>query len=119
MNRQAVYKSADVFMICVSANTMSSFNNIDRWRGEIDSAGPDKQQAPKLLILTKSDLLDELDEDDDNRVDFKLLVNKNKKSGFQGVAKTSSKVWEDFNVHKAFTKTLVTAFKTKFPGEAD
>ena len=69
-----------------------------------------------LLILTKSDLLEEMEEDAEDRVDNKMLVKKNKEKskGFNGVAKTSSKVWEDFNVHKAFTKTLHTAYKFKY-----
>ena len=66
-----------------------------------------------LLVLTKSDLLEDLDEDDDNVVTFKSLVKKSKSGGFTGCAKTSSKAWEDFNVHKAFTKVLTAAKKFK------
>ena len=29
-------------------------------------------------------------------------------------AKTSSKAWEDFNVHKAFNKALAAAYKYKY-----
>ena len=29
-------------------------------------------------------------------------------------AKTSSKAWEDFNVHKAFNKALTAAYKFKY-----
>ena len=32
----------------------------------------------------------------------------------QITAGTSSKEWEDFNVHKAFTKTLTFAYKFKY-----
>jgi len=31
--------------------------------------------------------------------------------------KTSSKEWEDFNVHTAFNKTLATAFMMKYEEE--
>ena len=32
-------------------------------------------------------------------------------------AKTSSKAWEDFNVHKAFNKALTAAYKYKYMEE--
>ena len=32
----------------------------------------------------------------------------------QIAAETSSKVWEDFNVHKAFNKTLTAAYNYKY-----
>ena len=64
-------------MICAASNSRTSFENIDRWRAEIAEV---KAYAPKVLILTKSDLLDEIDEDE--RVDFKMLVKKNKAGGF-------------------------------------
>ena len=35
-------------------------------------------------------------------------------NGFQIAAETSSKVWEDFNVHKAFNKTLTAAYNYKY-----
>ena len=37
-----------------------------------------------------------------------------KKNNYQGASETSSKEWEDFNVHKAFNKTLTTAYALKY-----
>ena len=34
-------------------------------------------------------------------------------------AKTSSKAWEDFNVHKAFNRALTAAYKYKYMGDED
>ena len=48
-------------MICAAANRKDSFENIGKWRAEIIQACP---QTPILLILTKSDLLEETDEED-------------------------------------------------------
>ena len=42
-------------MICVSTNQPSSFESIERWRNEIIEVESDK---PIMLILTKSDLQD-------------------------------------------------------------
>ena len=103
----------------LSEDAQRLFDRSSIFRGNFDVHAVTAVAGPALGRLDVVDLLDELDEDDEQRVDFKKLVKKNKSSGFQGVAKTSSKVWEDFNVHKAFTKTLVTAFKFKYPDEAE
>ena len=63
-----------------------------------------------MLILTKSDLHDFVDEP----VEFDALKKAANDGGFQGACKTSSKEWSDFNVHKAFNKTLTTAFIKKY-----
>ena len=41
------------------------------------------------------------------------MTNKSSTGGFQGALKTSSKIWEDFNVDKAFIETLKIAQKAK------
>ena len=64
-----------------------------------------------MLIMTKSDLEDLTAED--QRVTFEELKKKAEVGNFQGACQTSSKEWEDFNVHHAFNKTLITAFRSK------
>ena len=59
MNRKVQYKGADVFMICVAANQRSSFDNIEKWAKEICKVKPRK---PIMLVLTKSDTIDLIDE---------------------------------------------------------
>ena len=65
-----------------------------------------------MLVLTKSDYADII-HDEDKLVTFEMLTTKSSTGGFQGACQTSSKEWEDFNVHKAFNKTLITAFKSR------
>ena len=108
VNRKVQYQGADCFMICVACNQKSSFDNVDKWRNEIQEVEPSK---PVMLILTKSDMADIVDED--KLVTFESLTTKSQTGGFQGACQTSSKEWEDFNVHKAFNKTLITAYKAK------
>ena len=43
-----------------------------------------------------------------------MLKGKVEADGYQGYALTSSKEWEDFNVHKAFNKTLMLGLKAKY-----
>ena len=62
------------------------------------------------MILTKSDLADNIDDP----VDGDMLKGKVEADGYQGYALTSSKEWEDFNVHKAFNKTLMLGLKAKY-----
>jgi len=109
VNRKVQYKDADVFMICVAANSHDSLENVVRWKTEIQEI---EQEKPVALILTKSDLAEggELDEP----VEFSMVKNKQKEMGFSMSAKTSSKAWEDFNVHKAFNRALTAAYKFKY-----
>ena len=71
-----------------------------------------------MLALTKADITEARIIDNNFigekfRVDFEELETKSSSGGFQGACQTSSKEWEDFNVHKAFNKTLITAYKSK------
>ena len=43
-------------MICAATNNRLSFEHIDRWRNEIETTEPHK---PIMLVLTKSDLIEE------------------------------------------------------------
>ena len=52
-NRQVQYQNADCFMICVACNLRTSFENIEKWRAEIQAV---EQNKPIILVLTKSDL---------------------------------------------------------------
>lgn len=107
VNRKVQYQDADCFMICVACNMMDSFENIGKWKAEIQEV---EQQKPIMLILTKSDLKDEVDEP----VLISMLRKASKEQSFQGAMSTSSKAWEDFNVHKAFNKALTTAYMLKY-----
>ena len=94
-------------MICVACNARNSFENIEKWRAEIQAVETSK---PIILILTKSDLAvnatDPVTEEE--------LVDYQKEQNYQGASSTSSREWEDFNVHKAFNKTLTTAYALKY-----
>ena len=46
-------------MICVACNVRSSFDNIEKWRAEIQAVETSK---PIILILTKSDLSGQVDD---------------------------------------------------------
>ena len=46
-------------MICVAANSVDSLDNIHLWQSEIVEKEPEK---PIMLILTKSDLVDYVDD---------------------------------------------------------
>ena len=94
-------------MICVAANDEDSFENVEKWQLEIQEVDSDQ---PIFLILTKKDLIEELDDP----VTIKMLKEKSSSKGLQGAMGTSSKVWEDFNVHTAFNKTLATAYHAKY-----
>ena len=47
------------------------------------------------------------------------IKNKSKELNLTMYAKTSSKAWEDFNVHKAFNKALTAAFKYKYMDDSE
>ena len=82
-------------MICFAANAPTSLQNANKWAGEIRQSRPN---TPLILVLTKSDLKDYCE----NPIDPDDIKKKCKELGFQGDVQTSSKEWEDFNVHKAF-----------------
>ena len=60
--------------------------------------------------MTKSDLAEALDDP----VTIEDVDEKKEELSLQLSAATSSKEWEDFNVHKAFTRTLTFAYKYKY-----
>ena len=62
------------------------------------------------MILTKRDLEDYTEDP----VKISALRQASKEQGCQGAMSTSSKAWEDFNVHNAFNKALKTAFMNKY-----
>lgn len=107
LNRQTQYANADVFMICVAANSVDSLENVHLWQNEIVEKEPDK---PIMLILTKSDLIDYVDD----AVTYQQIKTAKETHGLQGCSQTSSKVWEDFNVHKAFVQTICTGYYAKY-----
>ena len=68
-----------------------------------------------FLVLTKSDMPDKKVSLSDlkSKVEEDKEANKGKKGGLKQAMKTSSKEWEDFNVHKAFNKVLGHALDPK------
>ena len=52
-------------------------------------------------------------------VDVKAIKKKTKDLNLTVWAKTSSKAWEDFNVHKAFNKALTAAYNYKYVEQDD
>lgn len=52
-DRQKIYKSMDVFFICVSQSDRQSWNEVGKWKHEINEECPN---APIFLVLTKDDL---------------------------------------------------------------
>ena len=73
-------------MICVAANNKESLENVTTWMNEIKEIEPTK---PIVIILTKSDLVDMLDEDE--VVDDAQIKAKMKECGFADSAVTSAK----------------------------
>ena len=71
-----------------------------------------------MLALTKADITEARFTHDNIsnekvKVYFEELETKSSSGGFLGACQTTSTEWEDFNVHKAFNKTLITAYKSK------
>ena len=108
VNRKVQYRGADCFMICVACNNQESLDNVNRWKVEIQDIEATK---PIMLVLTKSNLMEELEGE---CVDMTAIKKEAQKHGFQGSAKTSSKEWNDFNVHQCFNRTLATAYQYKY-----
>ena len=44
-------------MICVASNNKESLDSVNHWKVEVEDIEPER---PKVLILTKSDLLNEI-----------------------------------------------------------
>ena len=96
-------------MICVSVPDLNSFENINKWMTEISRSEPDK---PMMLILTMSDMLSEDSKGD--QVTYQQIRTAKDTHGLQGCCQTSSKKWEDFNVHKAFVRTISAGYFSKY-----
>ena len=101
-----------MFMICVATNNRESLESVERWKDEIQEI---EQSIPIALILTKADFLGMMDDG----VDVSMIKAKAKEMNLVMWAKTSSKAWEDFNVHKAFNKALTAAYRYKYGDESD
>ena len=63
-----------------------------------------------MLVLTKSDLQEMCD----NAVTYEMIKQAKDEQGLQGHCQTSSKEWNDFNVHKAFVRSICTAYFAKY-----
>ena len=94
-------------MVCVAVNSRESLSSIDKWKAEIATVEPEK---PLMLVLTKSDLM----EYHDDPVTYEEVKTAKEEKGMQGCCQTSSKAWEDHNVHKAFVRTIATGYFEKY-----
>ena len=85
--------------------------NIGKWKAEIQSKEPSK---PICLVMTKRDLIDDVEADQmSSFVTKKELLAEKKKQGFVKFCSTSSKAWNDFNVHKAFNTIIMAGHEFK------
>ena len=66
--------------------------------------------VPIILVLTKSDLQEMCDD----AVTYDMIKKAKDENGLQGHCQTSSKEWQDFNVHKAFVRTICTGYFAKY-----
>ena len=62
VNRQIQYKGSDVFIVAVAANNPDSLQSVPRWVTEIRSIRP---ETPILIVLTKGDLIEYMEADED------------------------------------------------------
>ena len=99
-------------MMCVVCTEKTTLDSVAKWKAEVQDVESEK---PILLIATKSDLASF----SDDPITLSDLKKKNQQEGFQGFSRTSSKAWEDHNVHKAFTKALATALRLKYDDDDD
>ena len=97
-------------MICVAVPNSDSLDNINKWKAEISRIEPDK---PMILILTKSDMLSE-ELKESHYVTYEQVKTAKDTHGLQGCCQTSSKQWQDFNVHKAFVRTICAGYFNKY-----
>ena len=73
-----------------------------------------------MIVLTKADLISDEDENGENDdvdgrlVTYRKIRETKDKHGMQGCCKTSAKEWEDFNVHKAFVRTICAGYFSKY-----
>ena len=72
-------------------------------------------RKPIWLVLSKSDLIEMMDD----TVKLSDVKAKAKELNLKGCMEASSKVWEDFNVHKAFNKALTAAYEWKYVEEGE
>ena len=107
-NRQLVYGNTDCFMLCVAFNNRDSLDRVMNFKNEIRS---ENQDAPVVLVGTKSDMRDG-EEDCLTKED---LDQQSIEHGFSDTLETSSKNWQDKNVKKAFNRAIKLAYYWKYP----
>ena len=92
------YGGADVFAICVAADSITSLDSVEKWKAEIQTLEADK---PIEVVIPKRDLFS----DAADAVTFaseRELQQKKKEHNFALWRSTSFREWTDFNVQKAF-----------------
>ena len=110
VDRQIKYSKADGFMLCAAVNAMSSFENVEKWVQEISVI----QTAPIVLIVTKNDLVPFLVDAETDHVTEEMAEEKKNQMNFTQLCYTSSKDWNDYNVHKAFDDAIAAAYYLKY-----
>ena len=89
VNRQEQYNHTDGFLLCVAVSSPTSLGTLDGWVQEIREVCRD---APIFLVLTKKDMLAEMDEDEDDFVSMQMVEAAVQQRGqFTGSFATSSK----------------------------
>ena len=97
-------------MLCTAVNTVSSFDSVEKWVKEISVI----QTAPIMLVMTKIDLVPYLEDAETEYVTKDMAEEKKKTFNFTGISYTSSKEWDDHNVHKAFDDAIQAAYYLKY-----
>ena len=97
-------------MLCSAVNAVSSFDRVERWVKEISVI----QTAPIMLVMTKTDLVPYLEDAETEYVTKEMAEEKKRTFNFTGISFTSSKEWEDHNVHKAFDDAIAAAYYLKY-----
>ena len=83
---------------------------MQKWRTEIRQVCTD---TPIILVGTKSDLRGASPQPI-TEAELKAKANE---MGLQAVCETSSKLWQDHNVNRAFQTAIRTAYYNKYPNE--
>lgn len=97
-------------MLCVAVNNRVSLDNVQRWKTEIRQVC---KETPIILIGTKSDLRAVTA----NPITERDLQSKAEEMGLQATCETSSKVWQDHNINKAFHSAIRLGYYNKYPEE--
>ena len=95
-------------------NNRNSLVNISKWKNELRAV---EQDVPIIMLSTKKDLRDHLKAGE--TISSDEMKKAKKENGLIGLHDTTSKEWKDFNVHKAFNKSIKAAINYKYDDDED